>query len=128
MHRIGYANTAFLTDSRIAGALMDYARTLSIVGAADVVRLPGVDRKGALRTFELVIGPASQMISNDVDEEPVPMPVEEALEDLRSRRRRRLPSAEGIIEAGLPAEDPAATGLADDEVPAVGRPAQHAPR
>jgi hypothetical protein len=115
--RIAYADTVFVTDDGVADALMAYARTLALVSAADVVQVPGLDSSGVLRTFELLVGPASQMISSDVDDEPVAMAAEEAVEDLSQRRSKRLPPAEDVVLAGLPADDPEATDLNDPEPP-----------
>jgi hypothetical protein len=111
MKRITYADVSFLTDDRVADALMDYARTLAAVDSADVVRLPGIDETGALRTYELVVGPASQMITRDADDAPVPMAVEETLADLGKRRARRFPPGEDLALAGLPEGDPESTEL-----------------
>lgn len=91
MHRVDYAGTAFLTDSRIAHAVFEYARVLAAVGQADVVRVPGVDEDDRRREYELIIGPASQMITHEVEHPQVELEVAATLQDLAARSARRLP-------------------------------------
>jgi hypothetical protein len=120
MKRVTYVNLGFVTDDRVADALMSYARTLSLIDSADVVNVPGLDEAGVLRTFEMVIGPASQIISNGVDDERVEMAAEEVEKDLRQRQLQRLPPAEGVLLAALPPEHALATDLNDPNPPAAG--------
>ena len=91
MHRVSYAGTAFLTDSRIAHAVFEYARVLAAVGQADVVRVPGVDEDDLLREYELIIGPSSQMITHEIEHPQIELPVAATLEDLATRSAQRLP-------------------------------------
>ena len=106
MKRIMYAGGVFSTDDAVADALMQYASALAIVNSADVIDLPGVDEQGTVREFTLTIGPASQILSVASDDAAVELHSGEAVKDLRSRARRRLPDSLGIAEAGmaLPAE------------------------
>jgi len=94
VHRVDYAGTAFLTDSRIAHALFEYARVLAAVGQADVVRVPGVDEDDLLREYELIIGPSSQMITHEIVHPQVELPVAATLQDLAARSAQRLPELE----------------------------------
>ncbi len=92
--RVHYVNTNFLTDERIADALMNYSSALAIVNASDVVRVPGMGEDGKLHAYELVIGPASQLMSVDEDSTlPAGLPVEEVVADLVNRSEQRLPSS-----------------------------------
>ena len=91
MKRVTYAESSFLTDDRLADALLAYASALAMRGQADVVQIPGVDETGTVRRFALVIGPASQMVASEVDDEPVAMDAEPTITDLRERQQRRLP-------------------------------------
>ena len=92
MKRVSYAEDSFLTDAGVADALMAYARSLGIAGKADVVVLPGIDDTGAVRTYELLIGPASQISAHDTDDAPVEMDAEAAIRRLREQEADRLPS------------------------------------
>ena len=100
MHRVWYAATEFLTDDRIAEALMEYASVLAVVDSADVVHIPGLDGSGVLRRIGLIVGPASQIVTMQTDDEHVDMNVAEAVDDLRTRARDRLPSSQRLAEFG----------------------------
>lgn len=117
MQRVFYADQTFLTDERVAEALLGYARVLATVGQADVVQVPGVDEDGKLRLFELVVGPASQMLSRDTDDETVEMDVAGTVRDLTDRLERRLPPSDARVFAGLPADDPEAGPLESEGSP-----------
>jgi hypothetical protein len=67
MKRIAYANGSFVTGDRISDALLDYAATLARAGQADRVTIPAVGTDDALRRFDLVVGPASQLIAEPVE-------------------------------------------------------------
>jgi hypothetical protein len=102
--RVHYVNTSFLTDDRIADALMNYSSALAIVNTADVVRIPGVDDSGQLHAYELVVGPSSQLMSVGAeglpaDLLPQDLPVDEVVADLVERSERRLPSTVEIDRA-----------------------------
>jgi hypothetical protein len=103
MKRISYASSDFLTDDTVADVLMEYARVLAIVGSADVVDLPGIDRGGTVREYRLVIGPASQLLAATTEDEPVPLDLA-VVDDLRGRARRRLPSSFEVADTSGPAE------------------------
>jgi hypothetical protein len=107
MKRINYASGDLLTDDEIADALMEYARVLAIVGSADVVTFPGVDRGGDLREIQLVVGPASQLLSTSTDEPAVEMDAAAAVEELRRRARRRLPNSLDVGDTRGPSESDA---------------------
>ena len=116
MKRISYLSEQFITADSIADAIVDYAMTLAIVTAADVIEFPAIDSSGALRDVRMIIGPASQMASVTVDGTFVDIPTDKAVADIRSRNQRRLPPSEPITAAGMPADHPDATEL-DDPTP-----------
>lgn len=91
MRRVSYASTAFTTDHRVADAIFEYARVLAAVDQADVVEVPGLDELGVPRTYQLIVGPASQIVAHDVDDPQVELDVEPVLHELRRRREHRLP-------------------------------------
>ena len=100
MKRIVYASGGFLTDDSIADALMDYASVLAIVGSADVIKIPGLDDQGVVREMQLVIGPASQLLSVSTDEPTAEMDADEVAADLHQRARLRLPNALDVADTG----------------------------
>ena len=67
MRRIVYAGTAFYTGDALAEALLEYARALARHDIADTVFVPGRTMQGQEDTIELLIGPASQIVSEPVE-------------------------------------------------------------
>ncbi|NUU07555.1 hypothetical protein [Leifsonia sp. C5G2] len=63
MRRIVYAGTAFYTGDALAEALMEYARALARHGIADTVFVPGRTLQGDRDRIEVLVGPASQILS-----------------------------------------------------------------
>lgn len=99
MKRILYASGGFLTDDATAESLMEYARVLAVINSADVVRCQAVDDGGAVRDLQLLVGPASQILSMDTDEPHVELD-KAVSNELRDRARRRLPDPMEISDAG----------------------------
>jgi hypothetical protein len=67
MRRIVYAGTAFYTGDALAEALMEYARALARHGIADTIFVPGRTLQGERDRIEVLVGPASQIVSEPVD-------------------------------------------------------------
>ena len=67
MRRIVYAGGTLYTGDAIAEALLDYARALARNGTADTVFVPAHTAEGDPGSIELLIGPASQLVSEPVD-------------------------------------------------------------
>ncbi|WP_431279374.1 hypothetical protein [Leifsonia poae] len=63
MRKLIYAGTTFYTGDRLAAALLEYASALAQNGTAQTVVIPAVSDSGEHGDFELVIGPASQLVS-----------------------------------------------------------------
>jgi hypothetical protein len=64
MDRIHYAGDSVLTGSAIAKALLEYAEVLAEAGTSATVEIPTRDEDGSLGRSSLLIGPASQLISD----------------------------------------------------------------
>lgn len=97
MRRIVYAGTAFYTGDALAEALLEYARALARHDIGDTVFVPGRTMQGQEDTIELLIGPASQMVSEPV--ELIGREVEDSelvthLAELTARLAPRKPAAE----------------------------------
>src|SRR4051794_5913650 len=70
MDRIHYAGDSILTGTEIARALLEYAQALALAGTSATVDIPVVNEQdGSIGRSELLIGPASQLIS-DTEESP----------------------------------------------------------
>ncbi|MDR5692653.1 hypothetical protein [Agromyces indicus] len=67
MDRLYYAGDSVLTGSAIAKALIDYAGALADVRESATIRIPTRRADGSLGHSTVLIGPASELIS---DEEP----------------------------------------------------------
>jgi hypothetical protein len=69
MKRIMYAGGSFLTSDAVAASLLDLAAALARRNTADTLKVPIVTADGAASTATLVIGPASQVLAEDVASE-----------------------------------------------------------
>lgn len=67
MRRIVYAGTVFYTGDAIAEALLEYARSLAVHDVADTVFVPGRTAQGDLDRVEVLVGPASQIVSEPAE-------------------------------------------------------------
>jgi hypothetical protein len=65
--RVTYAGDSFATGDAIADAMLDYATVLARANVADHVVVPGLARDGSTTRFDVVIGPASQLIAEHVE-------------------------------------------------------------
>ncbi|MGA0568567.1 hypothetical protein ACO2Q7_14650 [Rathayibacter sp. KR2-224] len=88
MRRIIYAGTSFYTGDTIAEALMDYARVLASKSRADAVFIPGRLPTGEVDKVEVLIGPASQLVSEPVEDLGPDLVDAGAVADLRDRTQR----------------------------------------
>ena len=97
MRRILYAGSVFYTGDAIAEALLEYARALARQGIADAVFVPGRTAEGDLSLVELLIGPASQIVSEPVElfgGELEDAALVDRLGDLTAQLAPRKPTAE----------------------------------
>lgn len=91
MKRITYAGGSIVTGDRLADVIMDYAAALARADLADHVRIPALSPDERITEYDLLIGPASQLIAEHVD-----IPVEELVdEDLVTELDRRARMVRG---------------------------------
>lgn len=64
MDRVHYSGHSILTGTAIAHALLDYAQALSQAGASATIEIPTLTPEGVVGRSEILIGPASQLISD----------------------------------------------------------------
>ena len=88
MKRVGYAGGAFLTGDSIADALLDYAAVLARAGQADRIRIPAIGADDHPTEFDLVVGPASQLIAEPVEFRGEELEAPALVADLERRGRR----------------------------------------
>ena len=100
MKRISYAGGSFVTGDLIADAVLDYAAVLARAGQADRVTVPGLGGDDRLTEFDLVVGPASQLVAEAVEFGGDELESRELLDDLRVRERRARAGRIGEPEYG----------------------------
>jgi hypothetical protein len=88
MERIHYAGEELVTGSEIAEALMEYAAVLAQQRTAASVDIPVRHADGTIGTASLLLGPASQLVR-----EPIEEPGKEVVDDSLVQRLRRLTAA-----------------------------------
>jgi hypothetical protein len=88
MKRILYSNGSFVTGDRIVDAVFDYAAALARAGVADHLRVPGLGPDDTVRDYDLVIGPASQLMAEPAETVVDEVAGDEFVEDVLERTRR----------------------------------------
>ena len=88
MERIHYAGDELVTGTDIAQALMDYAAVLAQQRTAAAVDIPVKHPDGTIGTASLLLGPASQLVRERIEE-----PGKEVTDDSLVQRLRRLTAA-----------------------------------
>src|SRR5690606_32012646 len=88
MKRVSYAGGEFLTGDLIPDALLDYAAALARAGQADHVAAPGIGGDDRVTRFDLVVGPASQLIAESLEVAGEELEAEEFVAELELRGRR----------------------------------------
>ncbi|BDZ44374.1 hypothetical protein [Naasia aerilata] len=99
MRRIAYADAQFVTTDAIAAKVLEYAKLMGRAATDDVVQLPTVDDAGAVRSVDILLGPASQMTSAEVDGPEADLDSGQLLAELDRRiATLRQPHAEVVSE------------------------------
>lgn len=108
MRRIVYAGGTLYTGDAIAEALLDYARALARNGTADTVFVPSHTAEGDTGKTEMLIGPASQLVSEPVDlagpelvDEQLVAQLKSKSAELEPRRPELLPADEADLTGGI---------------------------
>jgi hypothetical protein len=101
---ISYADSTIRTDDRLADTVLEYAKLLAYLKAADTVTIPYVAESGDLAEITMLIGPSSQVTSSTDDEHDFPGDPLPAIEELERRIRLRTPQNVAVQER-LPEDD-----------------------
>lgn len=83
MERIHYAGGVLLTGSAIADAIVDYAAALAARRTAASVDIPVRTDDGRTARAHLLIGPASQLVTEPIDSEHDELVDEDLVANLR---------------------------------------------
>lgn len=79
MERVYYAGDHIVTGTEIAKAVFDYAAALAENGSAASVQIPVRREDGSIGSANLLVGPASQLITEHIDVEEHEELIDEAL-------------------------------------------------
>jgi hypothetical protein len=69
MKHIQYDRSTILTSDDVADAVIEYAAALAGGNRADTVKIPAVAADGTMTTTKVLIGPSSQLVVEDADED-----------------------------------------------------------
>jgi len=91
MRTIAYLSQVLVTDDTIAELVIEYARSLAVHDTSDTIVIPTVQADGTVSTVELLIGPASQMMSGESHVSSASLDPASTIEMLRARIGRLTP-------------------------------------
>jgi len=107
MDRLHYAGHSILTGSTIARAILNYAQALAEADTSATIDVPTLNEDGSLGRSEILIGPASQLITDSEESEFEEVVDEEFVARLRDQAARvRTHGANGLV-AEVPESAPA---------------------
>jgi hypothetical protein len=84
MKHIRYDSATILTSDDVADAVIEYAAALSGGDRADTVAVPAVAHDGTMTTTKILIGPSSELVVEDADEDELELENDEFVERLRA--------------------------------------------
>jgi hypothetical protein len=87
MKHIHYDNTTILTGDDIADAVIEYAAALSGGDRADTVAVPSIAPDGTRTTTKILIGPASEVVIEDAEDDQLEDEDGDFVERLRAAAR-----------------------------------------
>ncbi len=93
MKIIVYAGTELMTGDAIASALMEYCAALAQEGAAETIEIPVLDTQGVVRKAIVLVGPASQIVAQQIDTEFDDVIDDDVIRLLDERTRAHRPVA-----------------------------------
>jgi hypothetical protein len=96
MKMLIYAGSEFMTSDAVASALLTYSAALADNHEAATIELPIIEPGGRRTTAAFLVGPASQIVSKDIESDLEEPHDPELVERLRAMTRRLRP--EGTVE------------------------------
>lgn len=85
MRSVSYGGESFTTSDDAAQALLEFAAVAAMNDIAEVVEVPSIRADGSITVARLVIGPASELITFEVDSPYDEPDTAEAAKRLRDR-------------------------------------------
>lgn len=121
MDRIHYVGDSVLTGSAIAEALLDLARALAQAQTAETVEIPTRLDDGAVGRSTLLLGPASQMVSDTEESVYDEIVDEELVRRLRDQTEGLAAVGRSVVAAPIASDDEPTLGVDVDSLyPRVG--------
>ncbi|WIB77924.1 hypothetical protein DEJ28_02175 [Curtobacterium sp. MCPF17_002] len=84
MKHIHYDSSTILTSDDVADAVIEYAAALAGGDRADTVAVPAVAEDGTMTTTKILIGPSSEIVVEDAEEDDLELEREEFVSRLRA--------------------------------------------
>ncbi|OII09094.1 hypothetical protein [Curtobacterium sp. MCBA15_008] len=84
MKHIQYDGSTILTSDDVADAVIEYAAALAGGDRADTVAVPAVADDGTMTTTKILIGPSSEIVVEDTEEDDLEVEQEEFVARLRA--------------------------------------------
>jgi hypothetical protein len=69
MKNIRYDGSTILTSDDVADAVIEYAEALSSGGRSDTIEVPAIAPDGTMTTTKILIGPSSELVIEDTDDD-----------------------------------------------------------
>ncbi|MFP7832644.1 hypothetical protein [Marisediminicola sp. LYQ134] len=95
MRTLKYASQTFVTTDEMAHAVIEFTAEMAKSEDSEAVTLPTVDAEGRVVEIDIVVGPASEVISTPADDRPSEIDttvavaeIERRIESLKSARNR----------------------------------------
>jgi len=102
MKMITYAGAKLMTGDDIAVAVLEHSAALAEENTAETVEIPILKADGSRSTASILVGPASQIVAENVETDFDELLDPETVERLKARTRALRPG----IQAGAADQDP----------------------
>lgn len=106
MHEISYAGGTFVTSDEVAEILLEYAAALANADRAASVEVPAAGLPTGEESMQILVGPASQLMSAPIESDESVMGAEGFVDEMRKRiddlqRGWTRPATESAIDWDL---------------------------
>jgi hypothetical protein len=101
MKTIHYAKSTILTSDDVADAVIEYAAALCNGNRADVVRVPSVAQDGTASITAMLLGPASQIVIGDADDDELETEHPASVDRLQARSFDLNPEGRCVMPSGV---------------------------
>ncbi|GAA1441785.1 hypothetical protein [Leifsonia poae] len=97
MRKVIYAGTAFYTGDRISAAILEYASALARQGMSETAFVPARTVTGEFGDVEVLLGPASQLVSEPSDKDWDDIVDDEFAQHLEQSSAKLAPMRPGFL-------------------------------